>query len=66
MGFPQHPTSMEVKMFLLADDVFAQDVSDLHHFLYQLEDYEPSDNVKRIEEAHQSFIRTGDFSGPDN
>ena len=66
MGFPQHPTSMEIKMFLLADDVFAQDVSDLHHFLYQLEDYVPSDNVKRIEEAHQSFIRTGYYSGPDN
>ena len=66
MGFPQHPTSMEIKLFLLADDVFAQDVSDLHHFLYQLEDYEPSDNVKRIEEAHQSFIRTGYYSGPDN
>ena len=66
VGFPQNPTSMDGKLFLVADNVFTQDVSDLHHFLYQMEDYEPSDNVKRIETAHQEFIVTGYWTGPDN
>ena len=63
MGFPQNPTSVETRLYLIADQVFVKDVSDLHRFLYQLEDYEPSDNVKRIEAAHQNFIRTGDYAG---
>lgn len=66
VGFPQNPTSMDGQLFLVADNVFTQDVSDLHHFLYQMEDYEPSDNVKRIETAHQEFILTGYWTGPDN
>ena len=66
VGFPKNYVSIEAKYYFLADSQFSQDVSDLHHFLYQLEDYEPSENVKRIEAAHTHFILTGEFEGPDN
>lgn len=42
---------------------FVEDVAQLHSFLYRLEDYEPSDNIRRIEPFQQQCIDTGTFPG---
>ena len=38
---------------------FVEDVTKLHAFLYELENYEPSDNIRRIEPFQNQCIQTG-------
>ena len=57
-GFPFN-VGEEPGYSVLCSRDFISDVRELHKFLYDLEDYEPSDNIRRIAEYHKYALETG-------
>ena len=57
-GFPFTAASDPTGSFACSEN-YSEDAEELHRFLYELEEYEPSENVRRIEEYHNKWIQTG-------
>jgi len=53
---PGYPVDYYKVVDMLVVDDFEQNVKDLHKFLYDAEDYEPSDKVKQISAEIESLI----------
>nr|MBQ6241670.1 LCP family protein [Lachnospiraceae bacterium] len=58
-GFPfNHEVDPGGSWALLSSD-YVGDVQELHKLLYDLEDYEPSDNIRQLAEYHDYQLETG-------
>ena len=57
-GFPFNHAE-EPGTWVLCSRDFVGDVRDLHKLLYDLDDYEPTDNIRRIADFHNYALETG-------